>query len=129
MHLRGLRVVPDSLLEFRPGSVVPSNNHQIPSKNFVRLRISPVEFERFRERPNGFADLLLGEQAVAQGIPTPRIVWVLFDISRQERINLLESPRPDVALEFGDALGVIRNSFVLRESLGFFPGEDVAGIE
>src|SRR5258708_12941401 len=116
MHLRGLRVVPDSLLEFRTGSFLPSNNHQIPSKNFVRLRISPVEFERFRERPNGFADLLLGEQAVAQGIPTPRIVRVLFDISSQERIDLLESPRPAVVLEFPAALGAIQPTFSLPAS-------------
>src|SRR5258708_12921535 len=104
MHLRGLRVVPDSLLEFRPGSVVPSNNHQIPSQNFVRLRISPVEFERFRERPNGFADLLLGEQAVAQGIPTPRIVWVLFDISSHKRLAFLQPPPPHLLLDLCPAL-------------------------
>src|SRR5438093_8244895 len=99
MHLSGLRVVPDPLLERRPGGVVPANDHQVAAENLVRLSILDVELERFRERLNGFADFSLGELAVAQGIPTPRGFRVLVDISSQERLNLLESPRSDVAFK------------------------------
>src|SRR6266550_2953364 len=52
MHLSGLRVVPDSLLELRLGGVVPSNDHQVAAENLVRLSILDVELERFRERLN-----------------------------------------------------------------------------
>ena len=129
MHLSGLRVVPDPLLELRPGGVVPANDHQVAAENLVRLSILDVELERFRERLNGFADFPLGELAVAQGIPTPRGFRVLVDISSQERLNLLESSRSDVAFKFGDTLGVVRKCLVLRKQLDFFSGEDVAGIE
>jgi len=95
----------------------------------VRLSILDVELERFREHLNGFAELPLGEQAVAQGIPTPRAFRVLFDISRQERLNFLESARSDIAFEFGNVLGVVQSSSVPRKRLDFFSGEYVAGIE
>src|SRR5947207_12812830 len=108
MHLSGLRVVPDSLLELRLSGVVPSNDHQVAAQHLERLSILDVELERFRERLNGFADFPLGELAVAQGIPTPSGFRVLVDIRSQKRINLLESPASDVAFEFAATLRVAR---------------------
>src|SRR5437660_12440099 len=98
MHLSGLRVVPDSLLELRLGGVVPANDHQVAAENLVRLSILDVELERFRERLNGFADFPLGELAVAQGIPTPRGFRVLVDMSSHERLKRLELPRSSLSL-------------------------------
>src|SRR5207244_12481028 len=108
MHLSGLRVVPDPLLELRPGGVVPANDHQVAAENLVRLSILDVEMERFRERLNGFADFPLGELAVAQGIPTLRGFLVLFDISSKERLNVVASSRSAVVFRLRDRLGVSR---------------------
>ena len=107
-------VIPDSLLELRLRGGEPSDKHQIAAENFVRLSIFVIELERFRKRLYGFTDLSLGEQTVAQGIPSPRRFRVLLDISSKERLNLLKSSRTDVAFEFGDALGIVRRNIVSR---------------
>src|SRR5437879_13702590 len=126
MHLSGLRVVPDSLLELRLGGVVPANDHQVAAENLVRLSILDVELERFRERLNGYADFPLVERAVAQGIPTPRGFQVLFDITSQQRLNLLGARRAAVAVNSGDHVEAIPSGIALRVHSESFPVEQSA---
>ncbi len=49
-----------------------------------------VELERFRQRPNGLADLLLREQTVAERVPAPRGRRPLLDVCGEQRFDLGE---------------------------------------
>ena len=55
----------------------------------MRLGVLDVELQRLRQRLNGFADLLLGELAVAQRVPAPRGFRALLDVVGKQRLDVL----------------------------------------
>src|SRR5207237_339838 len=83
--LCGIRLVANGLLELDLGRVESSDDHQVAAKDLVRLGIADVELERFRERANGLADLLLAEQAVTERIPSPRGCRALLHVGGEQR--------------------------------------------
>ena len=71
MNLGGVRLVAERLAEFDARIVESADDHQIAAENLVSLGIPDIELERLRQRLNRGADLLLGEPAVSESVPTP----------------------------------------------------------
>src|SRR5215472_1130558 len=123
IRLGGGRVVLDSLLELYSRRIEPSYNHKVAAKDFVGLCVSDVELERLRQRSDGVPDFPLRELAVPQGIPTPGGVRVLFDISVEERLDILKTSLTDVLFEFAHECRVVCRALFFgkcRDSLSCF---------
>ena len=71
VDLGGVRLVAEALLELDLCRVESPDDHQVAAEGLVRLGVSDIELERLRQRADGFANLLLSEQAVAERVPSP----------------------------------------------------------
>ena len=128
MDLGGLRTVANPLLEFNLGRVESSDDHQVATKNLVRLCVSDVDLQRFRQALNRLANFLLRELAVAQGVPTPGGFRTPCDVIGEKRLDFLKLISPDVVFELSNLCGVVPfdRCIQLFQSL---TGKDVARVQ
>ena len=90
MDLGGVRLVEEALLELDLCGVESPDDHQVAAERLVRLGVSDIELERLRQRVDRLADLLLGEETVAERIPAPGRLRTLFHVFAEEGLDVLE---------------------------------------
>ena len=113
MKLGGARLVADTLLELDLRRVEPADDHQIAAEDLVSLRVPDIELERFRQRLDGFADFLLGEEAVAERVPAPRRFGRCFTYSARSGSTSVNLPSRMYLFELRHPPGVVRCGLVL----------------